>query len=46
MKWCNNCKKSTEQKAITNNSNGNNEFRCLICGCKNYTIQGFNMNLM
>jgi hypothetical protein len=46
MKYCNNCKKLTEHKQLTFNKNGNNDFICLNCNLKSYTIQGFNINLM
>ena len=44
--WCDYCKKTTVQKNLTNNKSGNDEYRCSECGMRNYTIQGFNWNLM
>jgi len=46
MQWCQTCKKETEQKLIDGNDKGNCEYECLVCKCRNYTIQGFNSNLM
>ena len=45
MRWCDGCKKPTKQKFIVGRD-GNNTYKCTICGLRNYTIQGFNMNLM
>ena len=47
--WCNNCQRATKQEMImcgANDNIGNAEYKCEICGYRNYTIQGFNMNLM
>lgn len=48
--WCQCCKESTGHKLANldgkYSTNGNNRWECLVCGCINHTIQGFNSNLM
>jgi hypothetical protein len=43
--WCDGCRDSTVQEVIGEGS-GNTETKCVVCGRKNFQIQGFNINLM
>jgi len=49
--WCHGCMDNTIQKVLSEgpvgtSSAGNRTLECLVCGSKNYQIQGFNSNLM